>query len=395
MIWFICIIIILVIIVIIFRIRSAYEAKVEEVCQFFLSYISAYTELPNKCFKVQTNHLKVKTWDSQHTIDYIINKNIKDILETLILYINFENWWENNKDVLFQTVNHKANMIAISMHILNNKYLKRINFELSILEQKYDPDNIRFVLKTFTYLSNTYHYNPNTGYSWCDSTPEKTTFRKDLTPNELMDRVEFLSQYHYEMTEYQYECSNQRSLMTTQLRNQIIERDQGVCQICGKKCQRSEIEIDHIIPVSKGGKTTLSNLQVLCSKCNRKKSNKILSSLTYLESKKTGNLSVLKKPLITEEKKLLNKTGEKFKPKQFIQIGDTVKVLYLEDNFEMYLKLVRTFQNDAHDQEQVTIGSPVGQALLKHEKGDVLDVNIQGKINKIKILEVIKAATKQ
>ena len=35
------------------------------------------------------------------------------------------------------------------------------------------------------------------------------------------------------------------------------------------------LEIDHIIPVSKGGKTTPDNLQVLCSKCNRRKSNKI------------------------------------------------------------------------------------------------------------------------
>jgi HNH endonuclease domain protein len=340
---------------------------------------------------VQTNHLKIKTWDYQHTIDYIINKNIKSILEILTLYIEFENWWEGNKEVLFQTVKQKANMIATSMGILNNKYLKRINFELSILEQKYDPANINFELKTFTYLSNTYHYNPNTGSSWRDPSPEKTTFTKKLTPNELMERVEFLSQYNYEMTEYQYECFNQRSLMTVELRNRIIERDQGFCQICGKKCQRSEIEIDHIIPVSKGGKTTLSNLQVLCSKCNRKKSNKILTSLislTSLTNIKTSKLSAGEKSLTTDEKNLSNKTVERFKPKQYIQIGDTVKILYLEDNFEMYLKLVSTFQNNV--QEQVTIDSPVGQALLKHEEGDIININIQGKIDKIKILEVIK-----
>ncbi len=38
----------------------------------------------------------------------------------------------------------------------------------------------------------------------------------------------------------------------------------------------SGAQIDHIIPVSKGGKTTLSNLQVLCANCNREKSDKII-----------------------------------------------------------------------------------------------------------------------
>ena len=111
-------------------------------------------------------------------------------------------------------------------------------------------------------------------------------------------------------------------------------------------------------------------------------------SLTSLTNIKTSKLSAGEKSLTTDEKNLSNKTVERFKPKQYIQIGDTVKILYLEDNFEMYLKLVSTFQNNV--QEQVTIDSPVGQALLKHEEGDIININIQGKIDKIKILEVIK-----
>ena len=36
------------------------------------------------------------------------------------------------------------------------------------------------------------------------------------------------------------------------------------------------LEIDHIIPISKGGCTVEENLQTLCWKCNRAKSNKIV-----------------------------------------------------------------------------------------------------------------------
>ncbi|HIS15474.1 MAG TPA: HNH endonuclease [Candidatus Scatomorpha merdavium] len=36
------------------------------------------------------------------------------------------------------------------------------------------------------------------------------------------------------------------------------------------------LEIDHIIPVSKGGRTAEENLQTLCWKCNRAKSDKIM-----------------------------------------------------------------------------------------------------------------------
>lgn len=57
-------------------------------------------------------------------------------------------------------------------------------------------------------------------------------------------------------------------------------RDNFTCQQCGLHPMRedrpwlpdiSQLECDHIIPIAKGGETTMDNLQTLCTECNRKK----------------------------------------------------------------------------------------------------------------------------
>ena len=66
--------------------------------------------------------------------------------------------------------------------------------------------------------------------------------------------------------------------MTPALREYIKKRDHYTCQICGDNIYKHPdiiLEIDHIIPVSKGGETVEYNLQTLCRTCNRKKSNKM------------------------------------------------------------------------------------------------------------------------
>lgn len=74
-------------------------------------------------------------------------------------------------------------------------------------------------------------------------------------------------------------AKEQRALMTKKLREFIKTRDNYTCCTCGNSSHVEPnllLEIDHIIPVSKGGQTEEANLQTLCWKCNRAKSNKIL-----------------------------------------------------------------------------------------------------------------------
>ncbi len=74
-------------------------------------------------------------------------------------------------------------------------------------------------------------------------------------------------------------AKEQRTLMTKKLREFIKNRDNFTCCSCGNSTHVEPnllLEIDHIIPVSKGGYTVAENLQTLCWKCNRSKSDKIL-----------------------------------------------------------------------------------------------------------------------
>jgi 5-methylcytosine-specific restriction endonuclease McrA len=60
-------------------------------------------------------------------------------------------------------------------------------------------------------------------------------------------------------------------------RGNIYLRDHNRCQYCGKKFPSSELSLDHVIPISRGGKSTWENVVCACLPCNVRKGNKLLS----------------------------------------------------------------------------------------------------------------------
>lgn len=61
----------------------------------------------------------------------------------------------------------------------------------------------------------------------------------------------------------------ERSKMNSSIRYDILKRDHFRCVICGRSAEDGvKLHVDHIIPVSKGGKTEYSNLRTLCDTCN-------------------------------------------------------------------------------------------------------------------------------
>lgn len=74
---------------------------------------------------------------------------------------------------------------------------------------------------------------------------------------------------------YEETKRQERKIMNDDIRYNVLKRDNYTCCICGATAKDgAKLEVDHIIPVSRGGKTVMSNLQTLCERCNKGKSNK-------------------------------------------------------------------------------------------------------------------------
>ena len=65
-----------------------------------------------------------------------------------------------------------------------------------------------------------------------------------------------------------------RIRIPTEVRKYVFQRDKYQCQSCGKANEETNLTIDHIIPLARGGQNDISNLQTLCFTCNLQKTDK-------------------------------------------------------------------------------------------------------------------------
>ena len=123
-----------------------------------------------------------------------------------------------------------------------------------------------------------YHQVNYQRYAYIARNEDRTMF---YTLEKMLAITDELQDISYETTRTKWKAKNQRSLMTKELRQKIKIRDNYTCQICGKYMpDEVGLHIDHIIPIKRGGKTIESNLQVLCDKCNLRKSSKLQNEKT-------------------------------------------------------------------------------------------------------------------
>lgn len=153
-------------------------------------------------------------------------------------------------------------------------FLLRIHRKRQYNKLKLKVASMRYEMFQFTFYR--IHHNSNNITEDIESIVTKT--------NEYMLSTDHkLSQINYVSSLSKYNESNQRKLMTGSLRQQIKNRDNYTCQICGISKKFLDdlclglgdyllFEIDHVKAVSQGGVTVDdNNLQCLCWRCNRAK----------------------------------------------------------------------------------------------------------------------------
>ena len=177
--------------------------------------------------------------------------------------------WENVLNNYSAAENGKFLLISQKQEILKS-ISKNIPILIRLLNKKKLEQNLGFHeidIKTIYFPKFIFNYVSSGGYA-------STRCEIILDINNLNRFIIYLS----EIIKFKKSIQGQRALMTTNLRKQILARDDYTCQICGISSYTEKnllLEVDHIKPLSKGGLTSFNNLQTLCWKCNRTKGNKV------------------------------------------------------------------------------------------------------------------------
>jgi len=109
------------------------------------------------------------------------------------------------------------------------------------------------------------------------------------TSNHTLCSLECRKKYHDNIQNFTI-IEDNRFQKSLRLRFEILKRDNFTCQYCGRnpKQDKVKLQIDHIIPKSKGGNDNPSNLITACLECNQGKKDIIL------ENRKLHKLNLIK-----------------------------------------------------------------------------------------------------
>lgn len=107
-------------------------------------------------------------------------------------------------------------------------------------------------------------------------------YSKDSTERNVMNCPAVIRMNSDEVNQYQMV----KILPLT--RKSLYERDNGRCCYCGASFTISEMTVEHVYPVSRGGLSDWTNLRACCYDCNHEKGDKLLSELGWNLRKRVG-----------------------------------------------------------------------------------------------------------
>jgi 5-methylcytosine-specific restriction endonuclease McrA len=75
--------------------------------------------------------------------------------------------------------------------------------------------------------------------------------------------------------DHNFKHRSKTRITSTARRSEILARDGYKCYLCQKPITLKQLEIDHLVPVSKNGSNSPKNLAASCSPCNKSRGNRI------------------------------------------------------------------------------------------------------------------------
>ncbi len=129
---------------------------------------------------------------------------------------------------------------------------------------------------------------------------KKLAFRLRITEDELKTVIDGLSRWIEEGEYKEPETKWASRYISPDVRELILEKYNRACNSCGST---ENIEIDHIIPISKGGDSRAENLQTLCRPCNRSKRHRLTEQVATQEINERSLETETETETETEKKK--------------------------------------------------------------------------------------------
>jgi diadenosine tetraphosphate (Ap4A) HIT family hydrolase len=154
---------------------------------------------------------------------------------------------------------------------------------------------------------------------------------------------EFVSQKGLGVWDYRFLDSE---YVSDSLRYRVLKEANGICALCGCTKDMRPLDVDHIVPRSKGGKTVYENLQVLCSKCNRSKNNKDDTDFRTTASNEKDNSCIfcnVKKSRVILENEYAIVIEDSF------PVTKHHSLVIPKRHFKDYFDILQTEQNAIHD----------------------------------------------
>lgn len=226
-------------------------------------FSSIYPLMYKNCYDTTVNFENVSCKDYLIYKFHLDTLGVRRIIKSRNNNISKEIDYKSKVDL----VKDKLGNFDVSIEDLNEEKLR--NIESIVFNDLIEKVNTDFYAEVHLYLTRGRIHRVVDDKKESFDLNEIIDVLKSIDSSKLIDGRRFYSREVWKSIE-----RVERAKVSKELRQEIFERDGYTCVNCGST-EKESLEIDHIMPISKGGKTEPSNLQTLCRNCNIRKGNDI------------------------------------------------------------------------------------------------------------------------